>query len=457
MFVGRQSVPQTVPERRGQRVFLSALLALILVSIFSTLGPASHAAEVKGVRMFAAPDYTRLVLDLSAPTRHQLSVLSNPDRVVIDLPDATLAVGDLPPVQGVIDMIRSGRPQPDTLRVVLDVSEAVSPRSFALRPSDTHGDRLVVDLATPGKAPAASRRVDHDKERDIVVAISPGHGGRDPGAIGARGTREKDVVLAIARRLKHHLDAHTGIRGVLIRDRDILVPYRDRMAIARRNKADLFVAIHADAFTNKKARGSTVYILSERGASSEAARWLADRHNASELIGGVSLTDKDDVLASVLLDLSQSATLGASMVAGQHVIDEMAKIGRVRKLKVQQAGFIVLKSPDVPSILVETAFISNPKEEERLRNPRDQDKWGSAIANGIVRYFAAHPPPDTLFATRHEAERPDDLEYVISRGDTLSEIADRFNVSLTALRRANKLPGDRIRIGQVIRIPNSRG
>lgn len=418
---------------------------------------ASATSRVQGVRLFAAPDYTRLVLDLSGPVKHELSYLSNPERVVIDIPEATMNTDRMPIAQGVVKMIRSGRPENNMLRVVLDIDQSVNPRSFTLRPNDTHGDRLVVDLMSTELPDDALPRARHDDERDIVVAISPGHGGRDPGAIGPRGTREKDVTLAIAKRLKFHLDAQEGIRGLLVRDSDKLVPYRDRMGFARKHRADLFVEIHADAFTDKSAHGSTVYILSERGASSEAARWLADQQNASDLIGGISLTDKDDVLASVLLDLSQSASLGASNVAGQRVIEELGKVGRVRKRKVQQAGFLVLKSPDIPSMLVETAFISNPKEEARLRNPKDQDKWGAAIAQGMVRYFAENPPPDTLFAARYEHERPDELEYVIARGDTLSDIADRFNVPLSHLRRANKIRGDRIRIGQIIRIPSSRG
>lgn len=438
-------------------MFYRAVVPALLLGVSVLSAGFASASIVQGVRLFAAPDYTRLVLDLSSPVTHELSYLSDPERVVIDIPSAAMAATDLPKAQGFVKAIRSGTPKEDTLRVVLDMSRAVKPRSFSLRPNGTHGDRLVIDLVAPGSASDALPEVRHANERDIIVAISPGHGGRDPGAIGRKGTREKDVVLAIANRVKAHLDTQEGIRGVLVRDGDQLIRHRDRMLRAREAKADLFLAIHADAFPDLRARGSTVYILSDRGASSEAARWLADKQNASDLIGGISLTDKDDVLASVLLDLSQSASLGASMSAGEKVIAELGEVGRVRRNTVQQANFLVLKSPDIPSILVETAFISNPQEEARLRNPKDQDKWGSAIANGIVRYFAENPPPDTLFAQRFTNERPEDLEYVISRGDTLSDIADRFNVPLSSLRRANKLRGDRIRIGQVIRIPSSRG
>ena len=375
--------------------------------LFSLLASANVcASNVQGVRLFAAPDYTRLVLDLTGPVTHELSYLTDPDRVVIDIPNASMAAGQLPDAQGFVSRIRSGEPTKDTLRVVLDMAQAVKPRSFSLRPNGTHGDRLVVDLVAPGSDKNTLPHARHDDSRDIVVAISPGHGGRDPGAIGPKGTREKDVVLAIAKRLKHHLDTQEGVRGMLVRDDDRLVGYRDRMGFARDNKADLFVAIHADAFTDVRAHGSTVYILSERGASSEAARWLADKHNATELMGGVSLTDKDEVLASVLLDLSQSASLGASVAAGDKVIAELGKVGRMRKKRVQQAPFLVLKSPDIPSMLVETAFISNPKEERRLRNPKDQDKWGAAIANGIVRYFADNPPFNRLIEWSGEIRVP---------------------------------------------------
>jgi N-acetylmuramoyl-L-alanine amidase len=426
----------------------------LLLSLLAT--QASAISRVQGVRLHAAPDYTRLVLDLSGPVEHDLSYLSDPERVVIDIPEAVMNISSMPKAQGVVKMIRSGISEDKVLRVVLDINQQVTPRSFVLSANHKHGDRLVVDLNLKNAPAPTLPRVRHDDERDIVVAISPGHGGRDPGAIGRRGTREKDVVLAIAKRLKAHLDANEGITGKMVRSSDRLVPYRDRMRFARANDADLFVEIHADAFTDKSAHGSTVYILSERGASSEAARVLADEQNTSAVLGGISLEDKDDDLKSVLIDLSQSASLGASSIVAKHVIAEMGKVGRVRKRKVQQAGFLVLKSPDIPSILVETAFISNPKEESRLRSPKDQDKWGAAIANGIVSYFTANPPPDTLFAARHDYERPDDLEYVVSPGDTLSGIADRFNVSLSKLRKANKIRGDNIRVDQVIRIPSSR-
>ena len=318
-----------------------------------------------------------------------------------------------------------------------------------MAPEGRYGHRLVIELEAGGR-PTPVLRVDDGMERDLVIAIDAGHGGEDPGAIGRGGTKEKDVVLAVARRLAAEIDAEPGMRAVLVRTGDYFLRHRDRMERARRHRADLFVSIHADAFKNRRARGSSVYVLSQKGATDEAARWLAARENAADLVGGVSLDDKDDMLASVLLDLSQNASIGASLDVGDHVLKRLGHIGRLHKRTVQQAGFLVLKSPDIPSILVETAFISNPEEEQLLRSRTHQARISAAVLSGIREYFYANPPPGTWVAHNlHHRPR----EHVISRGDTLSGIATRYNVSLTALRRFNGLSGDRIRIGQVLRIP----
>ena len=247
------------------------------------------------------------------------------------------------------------------------------------------------------------------------------------------------------------------MRAFLVRDGDYYLLHRQRMARARKQSADLFVSIHADAFKNRKARGSSVYILSARGASSEAARWLAAKENAADLVGGVSLDDKDDTLASVLLDLSQSASIDASMIVADSVLSELGRVGRVPKSPVQKAGFLVLKSPDIPSILIETAFISNPDEEKQLRNSRHQDALAAAIMNGVRNYFRSNPPPGTLLAMGGAEGLRGPVEHVIVRGDTLSDIASRYNVSLSRLRKKNRIRGDRIRIGQVLNIPASSG
>jgi N-acetylmuramoyl-L-alanine amidase len=358
---------------------------------------------VKDIRLWAGPDATRLVFDLSGPATHSVLTLKDPERVVVDISAARLenAGRSMPPGQGFIKQLRAGA-QGDDLRLVVDLSEPATPRSFSVEPAGALGHRLVVDL-TPGKAgatgtltPVKSTAMSHG--RDIVVAIDAGHGGNDPGAIGRSRTREKDVTLAIARRLKERIDKEPGMRAILTREGDYFLPHRDRIKRARDRQADMFISVHADAFHDRTVAGSSVYVLSARGASDEAARWLAERENAADLIGGVSLEDKDDVLASVLLDLSQGASMSASMEAADNVLHELYNVGNVKRKTVQQARFLVLKSPDIPSMLVETAFISNPAEEARLKNPTHQQRLAEAIHAGVRSYFYRNPPPGTRVA-----------------------------------------------------------
>jgi N-acetylmuramoyl-L-alanine amidase len=321
-------------------------------------------------------------------------------------------------------------------------------------PNNKYGDRLVIDLQRSGSLHAVKTAAQsYQPGRDIVVAIDPGHGGHDPGAIGRGKTREKDVALQISRTLAARINAEPGMKAVLVRNGDYYVDHRERMAIARRNNADLFISVHADAVDDRRANGASVYALSLKGASDEAARQLAERENASVRVGGVSLEDKDEVLASVLLDLSQNAALSASLDVGSKVIGELARIGKVHRRTVQQAGFLVLKSPDMPSILVETAFISNPSEEKRLRDKGHQARLADAILGGVRNYFYTNPPPDTRIAMEMRRVPAKQVRHVISRGDTLSEIAERYNVSPAAIRAANKLSSDRIRVGQTLSIP----
>lgn len=426
----------------------ATVLLLLMVPV-----AALSQALVQGVRLWAGPDNTRVVLDLDRPVDHRLFVLHEPERVVVDLRAARWA-GDArraPPLDGVVGAVRHGRRPNGDLRIVLDLEEAVRPNSFSVLPNEVYGHRLVIDLSRERPAKPVRALVAED-ERDVVVAIDAGHGGEDPGAIGRHRTREKDVVLAIARALARMVEAEPGMRPVLIRDGDYYVSLQDRVALARRHRADIFVSIHADAFRDERARGASVYALSARGASNEAARWLAERENTADLIGGVSLDDKDDLLASVLLDLSQTATISASLQAGRHVLRELDRVAHIRKHEVQQAGFKVLKAPDIPSILVETAYISNPSEERTLADPAAQRRFAAAILAGVRSYFYEIALPGTLVA-RLARERGPARTYVISRGDTLSAIASRFNVSVPRLRAANGLSGDRIRIGEVLTIP----
>ncbi|MDX1500161.1 MAG: N-acetylmuramoyl-L-alanine amidase [Woeseiaceae bacterium] len=426
---------------------LTALLSFALLA---------DAATVENIRVWSESGKTRIVLDLSRPVEHNIFTLGNPNRLVVDLKDGRLAdsLKSLPRAVGSIREIRTGRRADGHLRVVLDLNDNVRSRSFTAGPNDRYGDRLVIDLQRTGTPQAVKRASEaYRPGRDIVIAIDPGHGGHDPGAVGRGRTKEKHVALAVSKELANRVNAERGMRAVLIRTGDYYVDHRRRMAIAREAQADLFVSIHADAVNDRRANGATVYALSLKGASDEEARLLAERENAAVRIGGVSLDDKDPVLAEVLLDLSQNAALSASLDVGSHVIGELSKIVRVRRRTVQQAGLLVLKSPDMPSILVETAYISNPQEERLLNDRHHQGKLATAILAGIRNYFYTNPPPDTLVAADVKRLPAGEIRHVIARGDTLSEIAARYNVSTAAIRAANKLHSDTIRVGQTLAIP----
>jgi len=380
------------------RSWPSRFAMLLLLAAASVL-PA-QAVEIRAVRLWPSPDSTRVVLDLSGSAQHSLLVLKNPDRIVLDVAGARLASGShAPPGAGVIRQVRMAHRASGELRIVFDLARSIRAKSFLATPNDRYGYRLVIDLGSTASAdtPVKAEHARPDA-RDLIIAIDAGHGGDDPGAIGKNGTREKDVVLAIARALAQRVDAEPGMKAVLTRNGDYFVPLRDRMRRARSLEADLFVSIHADSIRDRNVNGSSVYILSQRGATDEASRWLAERENASDLIGGVSLDDKGDVLASVLLDLSQSASLSASQAAAEHILHQLNLVGEVRKPLVQQARFVVLKSPDIPSMLVETAYISNPEEEMRLRVPAHQAKLAAAIHDGLREYFYADPPVGTRIA-----------------------------------------------------------
>ncbi len=384
----------------------------------SSRAAAHHAVDVHAVRLWAGPDNTRIVLDLSGSAQHSLAVLSNPERVVLDVPGARLGTGaQVPAAIGAIKQMRMATRPSGELRIVFDLSHAVRAKSFLAEPNRQYGYRLVIDLGAASGSDTPVK-VEHARPdaRDLIIAIDAGHGGEDPGAIGKNGTREKDVVLAIARALAQRVNGEPGMRATLTRDGDYFVPLRDRMRRARAQQADLFVSIHADAIRDRKVDGSSVYILSPRGATDEASRWLAERENASDLIGGVSLDDKGDVLASVLLDLSQSASLNASQVAAEQVLRQLNQVGEVRKPQVQQARFMVLKSPDIPSMLVETAYISNPQEERRLRGTAQQAKLAAAIHQGLRAYFYADPPSGTRIAELAGAGTPRQVLATAARG-----------------------------------------
>lgn len=428
------------------------LIALLVLCISA---PSWADSSIKGLRMWPAPDHTRLVFDTTGPVKHSLFVLKNPDRLVIDIKDTRLATNTdrLDYSKSLLSSIRSAQRSGNDLRVVLDLKGPVQPKSFVLRPNHEYGHRLVIDLHDSAKKPARTRTTIQSlsskaKARDIVIAIDAGHGGDDPGAVGPNGVKEKDVVLAVARRLQKLVNKESGMRAVMIRDGDYFIGLKKRVKLAREtHRADFFISIHADSFKDGRARGSSVYTLSPGGASSEQARMLAKKENASDLIGGVSLDDKDDLLASVLLDLSQTASIEVSTDVATRVLRGLKRVGKLHKRKVEQAGFRVLKSPDLPSILVETAFISNPSEEKKLQNSGHQQKLAQAVMNGVKGYFKQNPPPGTILAMYKKRK------HVISRGETLSEIARHYRVSLNTLRNSNNLRSNSLRVGQVLQIP----
>lgn len=427
----------------------------LLLFVFLADPASAGRLKIEGVRVWAAPDNTRVVLDTSQPADYRTMTLADPHRLVVDLPDTEPVPLDVQPtaqdryLRGVRVGIRNGV----DLRIVLDLRQPARARVFRLPPNRHYGHRLVVDLLALEEslqAPSPEMRGPErtpEALRDVVIAVDAGHGGDDPGAIGSSGTREKDVALRIARKLVQRINAQPGLRAAPIRKGDYFMPLRKRMERARALEADLFISVHADAFRDRRIRGASVYVLSEHGASSEAAKWRAERENASDLIGGVSLRDKSPTLQSTLLDLSQTASLESSINVARQVLKGLGKLGRLHQKQVQSAGFLVLKSPDIPSILIETGFISNPQEEKKLANADYQDRLAQAIVDSLDQYFQDFAPPHTHYA------RIASRRHVIRRGDTLSGIAEQYDVSPEQLRRHNNMQGDLLRVGQVLTIP----
>lgn len=445
---------------------MKGILGLLAVLLLAT--PAM-AADIKNVRIWLAPDHTRLVFDLSGPVKHNIFSLENPDRLVVDMDDSRLqanldrlGIQDSP-----ISNIRQSRQADGTQRIVLDLNSKIEPRSFTLVPNAQYGHRLVLDLQKTEPDTPAPVIIKEPAQvpgtplvlRDIVVAIDAGHGGEDPGALGPGGLREKDVVIAIAKEVYRRLESTPGYKPVMVRKSDYYVSLRGRTKLAREHNADLFVSIHADAFKDSRANGASVWVISDRGATGEVGRWLAQKENSADAIGGVvSLDDKDEVLAGVLLDMSMTFSMEGSRQVADRVHKNIGKFARMHKPFVEQAGFVVLKSPGIPSILVETGFISNPDEARKLKSRKYQSQMAEAIAEGVKDYFWHRPPAMTHLAHRKNGGQLvalSDRTHKVSRGDTLSVIAARNGVSLSALRAANGLSNDKIRIGQVLKIPSS--
>lgn len=421
---------------------------------------------VQSVRLWDAPDHSRLVLDLSQPLEHRVLVLQNPPRVVIDL-EHTRLKGELPAVGSgspFVLALRTAQFDADTLRIVLDLKKEANPRTFVLPPAGPYGHRLVIDLhgtesardAEPGAtARRNGGRPEAPAPREIVIAIDAGHGGEDPGAIGRRyRTREKDVTLAVARELARLVAATPGMRPVLTRDGDYYVGLAQRYRQAEAQRADVFVSIHADAVPGRQANGSSVYALSERGASSVLAKLLSDRENLADLIGGVDVSVRDDYLHKTMADLYQTKTIEYSLQLGQDILAELRHVGPIHLAKVNQAAFMVLKSPKVPSVLVETAFISNPTEEKKLRTRDFQQALARGIFAGIKRYLARGAPsaPTIVASAAQDRMATNPNEHIVRPGETLAGIARQHNIHVEALRFLNNLGDEDPPVGARLRL-----
>lgn len=432
-----------------RRKFITQLAGLSSLAATPLLGrTAVRKVNVQDIRLSKSDKQTRIVFDLDSPVDHKLFTLHKPERVVLDLKSTGIKnlglIDDLNNKQ--VKGVRVGIRNLHDLRVVLDLKSRSNPRSFLLKPSDGQGHRLVIDLfgsQDDGEAKVKKKK----KLRDVIVAIDPGHGGRDPGATGRMGTREKDVTLQIARKMEKLINKQPGMRAALIRSSDRFMRLRDRIKKAHQLKADLMVSLHADSFPDKRAKGASVYALSVSGATSESAHLLAERENQVDMLfGNVKLDDKDEIVQQVLLDLSLTGTIQSSLDIGDEVLKELTKVGRVHKKKVQQAGFAVLKAPNIPAILLETAFISNPKEERKLRSSAHQNKLAKAILRGTNDYFSRKAPPGTWLSQNGKS-------YTIKRGDTLAMISQRFKTPVSHIRSRNSIYGDNLKVGQRLIIP----
>lgn len=451
---------------------------LILCTFFMFAMPVfAKSTNVQGIRLWPAPGSLRIVFDLDSPVDYKVSTLANPERVVVDFHNANLKA-DLSHTQlenTSITKIRTGRHAQNDYRVVFETTNLDSPKSFQLKPNEQYGYRLVIDLESSEKdailalfdlgetEPQASitpkpldtqlsTKTVEKRSHEYLIAIDCGHGGEDPGALGPRGTKEKDVVLAIGKYLRDMLNNQKGYHAFLIRHGDYYVGLRQRLARARQRNVDLMISIHADAYKNPKAKGASVFILSKHGASSEMARWLAESENRSDLVGGVRLVDKGNVLAQVLLDLSQTATETASLRAAKDVLNSIGKMTLLHKGHVERAGFAVLKAPDVPSLLVETGFISHPPTEAKLRTSAYQKKMAKAIFNGAMAYFSNAPIP-TIKSNNLGKANVSVSTHTVKNGESLSLIAQRYGVSLSKLKKINRLKNNKILKGQMLKIP----
>ena len=438
-----------------ERLLLRTLQQASILLIFIAL-PAG-ATTVDQVRVHQSPERTRVVFELSNSVQHNLFSLTDPRRLVIDIESAVLNT-DLEAVdlkQSPILKIRSGVRDGSDLRVVFDLAGVVRPTSFSLEPVRQYGDRLVVDLHLPEPRKQVQEDPFDQELRDVIIAIDAGHGGDDPGATGYAGIYEKDVVLSIATLLNNLFQTMPGYRAVMIRNGDYYIELRRRTLIARENHADVFLSIHADTFRSSSVNGVSVFALSDKGATSETARILAEKENETDLIGGVSLKDKDEMLLHVVLDFASAASLSASLEIGEKILGQISRFNNLHKRRVEQASFVVLKSPEIPSLLIETGFISNPNEGKKLATRQHQQRIANGIYEGVRQYMEDSPPQGTFLAWKKEAENDKLITYVIEPGDSLIAIANKYHISFENLKKFNGLRSNTILIGQVLKIPAS--
>lgn len=437
-----------------------------LVFLFLSISAEAAKVVVTDLRTYQAPDHLRLVLDITRAPEYRLFTLSDPDRIVIDIDDAgvakVLTIADAG--AQTITKVRTGKQGKSGLRVVLDLQRPVRARTFLLGPAGQYGNRLVIDLhdkENERKSVVKYAPTKKPVKRDWLIAIDAGHGGEDPGAIGRRyRTKEKKVVLATARQLKRLVDREPGMRSLMIRDGDYYVGLGDRPKIAQKHCADIFISIHADAVPRKRARGSSVYAVTAKGASDNMAKYLAKSENSADLLGGVfsGSQTRDRTLRKVLYDLSATASIGFSLDLGKDIMTELKRVGPVHRSTVGQAGFAVLKSPEFPSVLVETAFISNPTEEKKLRNAGFQKRVAKGILNGVKRFIARKKFSPRQCGTRNnqgeelrEMNKP--RQHIVRRGESLTSIARKYNINIDSLKFANNISGNRLIAGKKLLIP----
>ncbi|MCE9677613.1 N-acetylmuramoyl-L-alanine amidase [Shewanella sp. AS1] len=432
---------------------LKSILLLLLLCLSTGAQSATH---LDGVRIWAAPDSTRVVFDLSQQPNYSHFTLTNPYRLVVDLQGASTKL-DLNKIENNSKLVKRVRiskpPKKGILRLVIDLTTPAKANLFALTPTAPYGNRLVVDLDGVSGNIQEPKTPSSSALRDVVVAIDAGHGGDDPGSIGPSGLYEKRITLQIAKKIEAKINATPGMRAVMTRSGDYFVNLNRRSEIARKNKADLLVSIHADAFTSPQPNGASVWVLSMRRANSEIGRWLEQKEKHSELLGGageiIQNSDNEQYLAMTLLDMSMDHSMAISHNIADDVLSNLGKVTRLHKHKPEAASFAVLKSPDIPSILVETGFISNHREEKLLTQREHQNRLANAVYAGVLRYFEKHPPVNTLMASKRS------ISHKVAKGESLSVIAHRYQVSVSSLKKANNLKSNNLRIGQTLVIPRA--